>query len=301
MKNLMNRVLVVLAISAVFAGSMDAVQRRTNRRAPAKRTAKRTATAMSAGQRALSNLRHKSRGNFRVYTVALRKADAATLRNEVPNAKNAIATLENASLITDDAKRSASFTSGVGMKAAATVAAIMMNEDLKDATEELKENPTPANIAKVEEKQAEVAAAVVQLDEEAGDWKSYATAKNALRVTLGAAALYIAYAYGLPYASAAYTSAEGTEFGKNYLVPTRERLSGYAGTVSGYVSPVIDSAKGYAQQAAQATGLSWLKNKASNMYYGNQDAGDTLQNEGNKMVQEGEKLINKGQELKETQ
>jgi hypothetical protein len=270
MKNLMNRVLVVLAISAVFAGSIDAVQKRTNsRRAPAKRTARarNARTTMSRGQAALNYLQYTAVSNFRVHTAERRKAQAAILTEEVPGATRAIAELLKAALITDDVKRAASLRSGAGMKAAATIKAIMMNDDLKEATEDLKANPTPENVAKVAEIQADATAAVVQLDEESQGDKGYMTKRNILMGTIAAATLAVtAYciANGAPAFLAPYVPQVATDAANKIYNATSAageflgmqeggKLYGAAVTAKSYITPVTDKVWEYgpAQIAAK--------------------------------------------------
>jgi len=274
MKNLINRVLVVLTVSALFAGSIDASQQKRGRRAPTTKkmpakpanrmTTKKMASAISREKRALSYLRHRSRGNFKVYTAELRKADAAVLRDAVPSAKDQIAILERESINKDDAKRATSFTTGAGMKAAAAVEAAMLNTDLKDAVADLKENPSADNVAKVAALQTEATVAVSQLDDQVEGYKGYMTARNILMGTIAVAGVGLATAYvvygitptvaATSTANAIYnaTSAAGEALGfqeggrvhgfaKKYVAPT---ASWAYGQVEGATNAAINKAAG---------------------------------------------------------
>jgi hypothetical protein len=197
MKNLMNRILVVLALSAVFAGNISAA-------AAAPMANDTTASAKMA----LDRLTIKGPKGFAAYSDMNRKKDAATLRAEVPSVKDEIAVLEAAVLTKDASKRAEAFApKGKATHALAAIKLALLNDDLKNANAEAKANPTPENIEKLAIKQAQATAAVSQVDEST---KGY----NALVATIGVTAVVVtgfAIAYGAPAWLAPYVPQYATD------------------------------------------------------------------------------------------
>jgi len=308
MKNLINRVLVVLTVSALFAGSIDASQQKrgrkapTTKRMPAKRMAPRKIAMTPA--RALAMLRSKSSSSFARYPEEERKANAQTLRDEVPNAKDQIAMLERESLIKDDAKRATSFATGAGMKAAAAIQLAMLGGDLKDAVADLKENPTPTNVAKVAQLQTEATASVAQLDDQVEGYKGYMTQRNIIMGTIAIATVAVTgycIANGAPTILAQYVPQVVTDVANKIYTATSKAgaylglqeggtIHGYAKsakeTVSGYVTPVSNKFYDWGSSAANAVGATAAKNALMNRIYGAEQKVEKAEAELNKLEEE---------------
>jgi hypothetical protein len=261
MKNLMNRVLVVLAISAVFAGNIAA--------APKKAMQAADNTTASA-KMALDRLMVKGSKGFAAYSEMHRKRDAATLREQIPGAKSDIAVLEAAVLTKDASKRADAFApKGKATHAIAAIQLALLNDDLKDANAQLKASPSEANAAMVADKQAAATAAVAQLDEVATGWKSYMTQRNIIMGTIGIAAVGVAAyvgVYGVPASLQPYVSQATAKISEAYDYAKSTRVGQVIGsglsTAREYGASAVSTLKQYPGMAVGAASTAFQAAKA---------------------------------------
>jgi hypothetical protein len=203
MKNLMNKVLVVLTMSALCVGNVDAMRKSAKKSAPMTAGERSAVKNMSSDEQALNRIMVKGAANPAVeggYTFAQRAADIKLLEESTKGAvKGDIAVLRNALNEKDRNKRMQAFSeNGNAVKAGATIAVFLAGAGLKQANTNFEDNKTAANAKKLEEAKNNAVAAVGSLDETAAsNWKSYLTQRNLIMAAIGVAtvatAAYVGY------------------------------------------------------------------------------------------------------------
>jgi len=205
MKNLMNRVLVVLTVSVLCAGTNKAVPRNRSKNAP---QSMRT-SPVETPEEALKLLR-KSRLklNADACNQKARKVSIKILNDGVTSAKDAIQILKKETLATDDDKRGDSFAEGgAGFEACAAIEAIILSDKLTNATEKLEaaletKDPTKVLVAtkEVAERRTE-AEIVISASEKHNKSKIFKSARAKVAAAIGISTLVVGgllTIYGVP-------------------------------------------------------------------------------------------------------
>jgi hypothetical protein len=242
MKNLINKVLVVLTVSALFAGSINASQvvkkpKKTTKAAPAPVAAEES----TEEQIALTNLYRKGATREEAgYSMDARKNDIATLKgaaNQYKAVKDYSALvkhIEAAATASTFEKKQELFKQN-GIDACHTLLVAFRNNDVKEAKKELDANPASEDaIVNLKQKEEVLKATVAETDKTSEGNKSYMTVRNAALATLGAAALatsvYISV-YGVPAALMPYVSSATKKMSDLYTYAGDTRLGKLAGRV----------------------------------------------------------------------
>lgn len=200
MKNLINKLFVVLTVSALFAGSMEAskpstlAERRMSKGSTAKgSTAKPVAVTAepTKAQEALAKIMQYGPSKFEIYTEEQRKNNISVLRNALPKS-TLVSILEKYTLEKDISKRNVAFgDNGEALKACVTLNLELCNNNLKNAVDNFENDPKAEN-AIIVKKQEEIAKnAINEADKVAEGWKKYMTARNALYASIGLAGVVI--------------------------------------------------------------------------------------------------------------
>jgi hypothetical protein len=207
MKNLMNRVLVVLTVSVLCAGTNKAVPRNRSKSVPSSVQSKEPGTSPvetpklpKTPEEALKLLRIKSRLdlNADACNKEARKVSIKILNDGVTSAKDTIQILKKETLATDDKKRAKSFTEGgAGFEACATIEALLLNDKLTNANEKLEaalktKDPTQVLVAtkEVAERRTE-AEIVITASEKHNKSKIFKSARAKVAAAIGISTLVV--------------------------------------------------------------------------------------------------------------
>ena len=282
MKNLMNRVLVVLAVSAVFAGSINASERRAARRASRAQAPVVNAVTESNGQMALDSLARNGRVARTYYTVENVKSDIAALQAAVPNAKAEIAILEKQALLEDYTARRASFSTGPAVQAIAIIKVAMTTTGLENATKKAEDQPSEENTKILAVKKIEAETNISELDKIAGDNKQYISRRGKVALAIGVASVVLTgllYKYGVPKALAPYVPTVMTKLGASisnsieatggFLYSSAASMAtamglGEEGMIGKAARAGYATAKNYGGQIAGAVGVTGVSSYISN-------------------------------------
>jgi len=267
MKNLINKVLVVLTVSAIFAGNIDAA-RDTNRRAASTRPAAApTKNGMTDAQMALDRLgRMGAAPDTSRYTLQNKLDDIATVRNALPKDSGAIAKIEAAVKVKDAKSRRDAFKPGsAAVNACAELTIALATANLDNANKQFDDKPTEANAVRVAEATEKAKANVAVLDDTAASgWKGYVTKKNILYTVLGVASVIITgyvMKNGAPEALKPYISPESM-VGRAYNWVAESTLGGVLGSAAGYAKTFGAAATNYGRSALETATFGYLGSRA---------------------------------------